>query len=220
MEGIYTIEQAARLARVSPRILRRWINGEGEKEPAFDRKVPLNDADVIGFVDLIQALTIRALRKDRRITLQKVRDTIIEAEKLGVFYPFARKHKTYLFADDIVIKLEDGRLVQVTGKYKQQDLIKPVVELYLDDLSFDSVSGLANEYVPLRDADENRRIVISPKIKYGAPIVHPCGYTVGSLINAVDSEGSIESAAEAYDVNVADVKFALRYDDFLVGIAA
>jgi uncharacterized protein (DUF433 family) len=219
VEGIYTVEQAAHLARLSTRALRRWLDGEGDKAPALVRRMPKNDAEVLGFVDLIQAMAIRAIRNTGKLSLQKVRQTIIESEKLGIRYPFARRHQTYLFADDVVIRLDDDRLIQVTGKYRQQQLIKPVVELYLDDLTFNPDSGLADEYTPLRDSGNGRKIVINPAVKYGAPVVIPCGYTVNSLVTAVDSEGSIQAAADIYDVPEADVKFALRYEDILAGTA-
>jgi uncharacterized protein (DUF433 family) len=85
--------------------------------------------------------------------------------------------------------------------------------LYLDDLTFDPDSGLASEYTPLKD--NGRKIVINPSKQFGAPVVMPVGYTAGALIEAVESEGSIEAAAEAYGVDEADVKLALRYDDML-----
>ena len=178
LDGIYTLDQAAHLARLSPRSLRRWLDGEGEQEPALTRRMPRNDAEVLGFIDFIQALAIRAIRNDGKLSLQKVRQTITEAEKPGISYPFARQHQTYLFADDVVIKLIDGRLIQVTGKYKRQHLIKPVVELFLDDLVFDPETGLANQYVPLKNG--KREIVINPAINYGVPVVMPGGYTVNA----------------------------------------
>jgi hypothetical protein len=39
-------------------------------------------------------------------------------------------------------------------------------------------------------------------------------------VSAVDSEGSIEAAAEMFAVPQADVKLALRYEDILAGTAA
>jgi uncharacterized protein (DUF433 family) len=220
VEGIYPIEQAARLARLSSRSMRRWFNGEGERDAALVRRMPENEVDTISFVDLIQSLAVRAIRHrdEHEVSLQKIRQAINTAASIGIDYPFARKHKTFLFRDDIVIEIGD-RLVQITGKYKRQHLIRPVVELYLDDLTFDPTSGLASEYVPLRDACDDRRIVINPLVKYGSPVVMPVGYTVGSLTAAVDSEGSIEAAADMFQVVEADVKFALRYEDILAGTA-
>lgn len=211
--GLYPLDQAARLARLSPRVLRRWLDGDEASAPALRRRMPKNDADVLGFLDLVQALAIRALRRDGILSLQKVRETIEEAERLGLTYPFARRHQTYSFDDDVVIRFPDDTIIGVTGKYKRQHLITPVVELYLDDLSFNDESGFASRYTPLRDG--TRQIVIDPSIQYGSPTVFPCRYTVGALVSAVDSEGSVAAAADAYGIDEAEVKFALRYDDML-----
>ncbi len=215
--GLYTIDQTARLARLSPRILRRWLDGDpAGGEPALLRDMPKNDAQIFSFVDLVQALAIRALRKERRLSLQRIRVAINHAKELGIDYPFARQHQTYLFSDEVVLDV-GGILVTVTGRHNRQQLMRPIAEPYLYDLSYDA-SGLANEYVPQRDGE--RRIVIRPNLRFGAPVVMPCGYTASTLINAFYSEGSTLGAAKEYDVTEDDVKFALRFDDFLGGIAA
>ncbi|HVT90596.1 MAG TPA: helix-turn-helix domain-containing protein [Tepidisphaeraceae bacterium] len=218
-DGLYTVDQAAHLARLSPRSLRRWLDGEGEKEAAVDRRFPSNELNALSFVDLVQALAIRSIRNAGTLSLQKIRLAIQEANKFGITYPFARQHTTFLFRDDIVIDVA-GQLIQITGQYRRQQLIRPVVELYLKDLTFDPESGLASEWVPLRDAKDDRRIVIKPTLQYGAPVVMNCGYTVNSLVTAVDSEGSPKAAADMYDVPEDDVIFALRYEDMLAGTAA
>jgi hypothetical protein len=200
-EGLYTLDQASRLAQVSPQLLRNWLDGSATREPAVLRRIPGNDAGVIGFVDLIQVLAIRAIRTQRKLSLQKIRATIIAARDLGIEYPLARKHQTFLFSDDVVIRLLSPveRLIQVTGKYKNQQLMRAVAEPYLVDLSYDA-EGLAYEYSPLSDGDS--KIVINPKKQYGAPIVLPCGYTVASLVSAYEGEGSIPGAAMAFEIRL------------------
>jgi uncharacterized protein (DUF433 family) len=219
-EGLYTVDQAARLAQVSPQLLRNWLDGTTTRDPAVFRRIPENDAEVVGFIDLIQTLAIRAIRTSRKLSLQKIRSTIIAARDLGIEYPFARKHQTFLFSDDVVIRVgnpPEERLIQVTGKYKNQHLLRPVTEPYLVDLSYDS-NGLASEYSPLSDGDS--KIVINPKKQYGAPIVVPSGYTVEALVNAYEGEGSLRGAADAFGITETEVKLAVRYDNFLSGIAA
>ncbi len=218
-EGLYTLDQAARLAKVSPRLMTAWLDGTQDREPAVLRRIPPNQARIVGFIDLIQALAIRAIRATRKLSLQKIRATINAAHEKGIDYPFARRHQTFLFADDVVIRLDfpEEILIQVTGKYKHQQLLHAIVEPYLIDLSYDS-QGLAYEYSPLSDGEY--KIVINPRKQYGAPIVLPIGYTVAALVNAYQGEGSLSGAAAAFGVNPTAVKLAVRYDDFLSGIPA
>lgn len=98
--------------------------------------------------------------------------------------------------------------------------MKPILEVYLYDLTFDTLSGLATEWTPLKDSDSDAKIVINPKFQYGAPVVMPRGYTVGALVDAVENEGSAEAAADIFEIPLADVKLALRYEDMLIGTAA
>ena len=223
LEGLYTLDQAAWMARVTPRLLRSWLDGEGTREPAVIRQLPKNDASLLSFIDFVQAMAIRAIRtRDKNpVSLQKIRATIEEARKLDIEYPFARRHLTYLFRDDVVIRLPSDRevIIQVTGKYRQHQLIKEAVELYMKDLVFDDVTGLAKRYTPLRDPITGREVIIDPKVQYGAPVAMPSGYTASALISARYSEGSVEGAAEAMEVDVADIDIALRYNDILAGTA-
>lgn len=171
---------------------------------------------IVTFVDFVQTMAIRSIRQQKRLSLQKIRQTVEASKELGVQYPFARKHQTFLFEDDVVIRLADKRLIQVTGKYKHSQLIRQVVELYMDDLGFDE-EGLANLYTPMKEG-EDRKIVLDPTQRFGAPLVLPCNYTVETLVQMVRAEGSIADAADACDVEEADVKIALRYEDMLSGV--
>jgi uncharacterized protein (DUF433 family) len=213
--GIYTYDQIAHIARLTPQCLTRWFDGTKSSDPAISKRMPVGEHRVLAFLDLVQALAIRAIRKDQKLSLQKVRETIKYAKKLGVEYPFARNHKTFLFNDDVAILLDDETLITATGKYKKHQLMRPVVELYLEDLTFDVDSGLAIEYSPLKNG--GRYILMKPSLQYGAPTVMPVGYTVSALVNAVYGEGSIADAASMFEVEEADVKLALRYEDMLAG---
>jgi uncharacterized protein (DUF433 family) len=166
----------------------------------------------------VPRMAVRAIRRERKIPLNKIREAVAAAEdRFGVTFPFARQHRTFVFNEDIVLELEDGRLVGLSGKYKAQDLIRPVVELYMSRLEFDA-DGLARIYRPMQE--DAYSVVLDPDCRFGAPVVDPTGYTVDALVNAVRTEGSIEAAAQAYDVEIASIRLALQYDDYLAGVAA
>ncbi len=231
LAGIYTVKEASRLAMVSSRMFTRWVNGNAQGAAAVKRYMPESPSGVVSFVDYVQARAIRTIRRERFVdhpdkpgeqirvapSLQQIRQAVEEAEKMGFPYPFARQHTTFVFNDDIVVKLEDGAVVTLTGKYKAQHLIEPIVEPYLFELEFGE-NGLASRDTPLSHGD--RSIVIDPKVKYGTPIVMPCGVSVSALVHAIDEEGGIQGAADAYGVDPKDVKIALKYEDILSGIAS
>jgi len=215
--GLYTPSEAAYLARVSTQMMKRWIHGSKSGIAAVRAQLTDDSEKMITFLDFIQTLAIRAIRKDNthRITLQKIREFIrVAKDEYGIDYPFARRHTTYAFNDDIVLSLsgEESRIIQITGRYKNQDMIRPVVELYMEDLSYDP-SGLARKYTPF--SYHNREIIINPEIRFGEPILYPSGISAFALTDAARSEGSIEAAAEAYEVDRDDIIASLKYEDYL-----
>ena len=154
-------------------------------------------------------MAIREIRCQKRVSLQKIRKTVQKAKENGILFPFATKHTTFVFADDVVLRLNSGQLIQATGKYQNNKLLEPVVYEYLEDIGFDG-QGLAQEYVPIRRA--HRSVTLSPTINYGSPTVLPCGYTVATLLNSVATEGGVDQAADACGVHHVEVELAQEYE--------
>lgn len=214
--GLYTPRQAAFLARVSPQTVSRWVHGDARGLPALRAQLGHDDQRRVTFLDLVQIMAVRAIRRERRVPLTTIREFVEQAEtKYGLTHPFARRHKTYLFGDDIVLRHAD-KIIQLTGEYKDQDLIRPVVELYMEDLSFHN--GLAASFTPLREGE--RFVLVHPQKRMGAPLVMPCGYSVDAILTSLQAEGTPEGAAEVNSIDIADVRLAQRYEDMLAGIAA
>lgn len=210
LDGVYTPKQAATLLGISTRMVNRWAYGESGYCSAIIPQHKSLERELITFLDFVQMLAIRDIRAAQAVSLQKIRKTVIKAREHGIMFPFATKHRTYVFRDDVVIRLDSGQLLQATGKYRNHSLIEPVVYSYLKDLGFNN-RGIANEYRPLRR--KHRSVILAPNIHYGAPTVIPCHYTVSTLLQAVESEGSVEAAADACGINPVDVKLAIEYSE-------
>lgn len=219
--GLYTPQEAAWYARVHTQTLNRWLFGTKTGESVVRHEIS-GDHRAVSFVDFIQMLAIRAIRTQHKeiVSLQKIRAAVDKAsEEFGVSYPFARKHVTYVITKgknrgEIVIRLNDERLVQVTGKKKDQTLIGPIAELYLDSVTWGG-DGLAQEYRPWNHATGGP-IVMNPHVRFGEPIVQKCGYSALALWEANIAEGGIEAAANAYGVEKACVSAACEYIDYLM----
>ena len=208
--GIYSFDQAASLLGITPSMIHRWVYGTVRWQSAIIPERASSLEDLITFLDLIQSMAIRDIRQQRKISLQKIRKTVQVAHEHNIPYPFARRHTAYVFSNDVVLRLNDGRLLQATGKYRKQDLMEPIVSSYLADLSF-SKKGLAESYVPMKSGF--REVRLSPALNFGAPTIHPDGYTVETLVNAVCAEGGISEAANVCNVNPAAIKLAISYEN-------
>lgn len=213
--GLYTPSQAALYARVSTPLMTRWLWGTKSAEAVVRPQLGQEQDRTVTFLDFVQAMAIRSIRIEHRVSLQKIREAVDRASlDYGVEYVFARKHKTFLFGGDVIIKLNDDEYVQVTGTHAHNHMITEVVELYMRDLTFDA-SGLASSFEAYNWKDLT--VTMDPARRFGEPLIQSCGYSAQSLWEAARSEGSCAAASEAYGVRPDEVELACRYYDHLLG---
>ncbi len=219
--GVYSVAEAARYARMPMATLNRWFFGTKSVEPMSRSGITDDRSKRINFTDFVEALAIRSLRVDHGVPLQKIKEAIHNArEKHGIEHPFARKdHRTVLIGKDLHILLkEDGEnQVGLTGRDLGQKSMKPCIEANMKDLDYDA-DGLAVLYRAFTYRDQE--IVLNPKVRFGAPTVAGSGYSAESLWRASFTEGSLEKAAELYEVPVTAVEAAYRYWNQEIGNAA
>lgn len=215
--GLYTISEAALYARVSPAMMNRWLFGTKSGRSVIDPQFGKHEK-VVSFLDLVQTLAIREIRLQRQVPLPKFRQAIKTAkDKLGLTYPFARQHCTYILFDELVIRpREDGdEFIEASGKYRGQRLL-PFVEMYLQNLTFDT-DGLANRYQIF--ASNEVAIIMDPDHRFGEPLL-PSGYTAMSIWEAIVVEGSIDGAAKVYGIPREEAEAAYKFVNEHLGKAA
>ena len=215
--GLYTLGEAAKYARMHPITLARWFKGDNYCE----RVIPLEDTKIITFLDFVQALAIRNLRinyKKYKISLQNIREAIEYASKEhGITHPFAHKHTTFWFEKRIWIQPEGKPLTQASGKGHGQVGFLQIIEKFYEDLSFDPQTGYATSYKAFERmyVGGSHKIVMTPTVRFGEPILDDSGYTPEAICEAAQVEGSYEAAARNYGVSVDQVKICVEYFDYL-----
>lgn len=90
---------------------------------------------------------------------------------------------------------------------RRQHVFRTIVAPSLKDLEFDA-DAVARWY-PL--GLNRRSLVIDPRRAFGKPIAAESGIPAEVLADAVAVEGSVESAARAYEVPVATVRDAVAF---------
>jgi hypothetical protein len=209
--GLYTVAEAALYARVSTPRMTRWLFGTKTGKSVVKPQFGANEK-LVSFLDLIQTLAIREIRIQRKVPLPKFRQAIkVAKDKLGIDYPFARRHCTYLLNDELVILTPgtEDQFVEVSGKHRGQRLF-PFVEMYLTDLTF-SPEGLANSYQIFTSRhQEPIAIRMDPLRRFGEPLL-PSGYTPMTIFEAIKIEGGIEAATKAYGICKEEVEAAYQF---------
>lgn len=228
--GIYTPAEAARYARVQTQLMNRWLFGNKSGGAVIKPQISAQDESerIVTFLDFVQALAIRSIKENYKgVSLRSIRNAVDMARrKYGEEYPFARRHKTYLWVREepgkrgeeneepsceIVLELGPEKHVQLTGEKKGNLVAKEAIELYLHDLAFNE-AGIACEYFPVEKG--GIKISMNPNRHFGDPLV-PSGYAAQTLYDASIAEGSAEAAAKAYGVDVREVELACYYFSFL-----
>ena len=217
--GLYTPAEAGLYVRAKARAISRWIHGEGSTERVVRPQIE-SDERVITFRDLVQALSIRAVRTHaNRVSLQMIRDAVKRAEDdFGIEFPLARKHQLFLFSKGIYIKpCDSGDFIGLSKRNIGQTLLKPIVEPFLDELSY-GIDGFAESWKPEERGEFS--IVLDPHVRFGHPTVSPLNILASSLNDSANAEGSVEAAAEMHDVPIEAVQLAVKYFDSLTGLTA
>lgn len=219
--GLYSLPEAARYAKMHPNTLKTWFGAVSDRVPLRESEIDSPDFRAITFWDLIEAVAIRSFRVDYNISFHKIREALKNAKaEHKIDHPFAhRNHKTVVIGKDLHIFLpEDAENpVQLTGKLHGQKSMKPCIEAYMKDLEFD-VAGMARLYTAFRYKDQE--VILTPKFHFGEPAMRENGYTAETLYRAAVAEGSLERAAELYEVTVDSVDAAYRYWNSELGLAA
>lgn len=219
--GIYTVPEAARITKVRPARIRRWLRGYEFRSPGGTRTSPavwepelpeVEGSLALGFRDLIEVRFVDAFRshgvswKTLRLAAERA------SEILQDTHPFSTKRfKTdgrRIFAELVSETGEELLLDLVKSQYGFRQVIGP--HLY-EGLEFDDSRGAVRWY-PLPGS---RRVVIDPAISFGQPVVHPESVPTAILAKAAQVEPSIDRVARWYEVDPQAVRDAVDYEEQL-----
>lgn len=219
--GSYTTQEAARLLRTPAINVSRWMKGYSyrrngevhESPPLWDTQWPpaKNGQLELGFRDLIELRFVKAFT-EAGIGLLAIRNCLNFARELvGEGRPFStRRFRT----DGRTIFLESaehsGDLEELLDLKKRQYVFGKIIERTFKDLDIDA-SGIK----AWRPFSGKNSIVIDPHRSFGQPIAAESGVPTIVLAEAVEAEGSAERVARLFEVPIAVVKDAVRFESAL-----
>ncbi len=217
----YSCAEVARYLTVSPSTVRAWIRGTttGDKrqfQPVIER--PNSDSNLLSFVNLIEIHVLSSIRRNHRISLQKVRHALNYINnQFQTAHPLAnldfQTDQVDLFVDKF------GEIFQVSGRDSGQISMRAVVEAYLDRIERNP-SGLAIKLYPftrteltgLSIVDQPKVIVIDPQVSFGRPVLVNTGIPTAILAERFKSGESISELRRDYDCKQSLIEEAIRYE--------
>ena len=214
--GLYTVAEAARLTRVPPARIRRWIRGYRYKyaadrearysPPVFPSEiVPIEGARSLSFLDLQEIRFVDAFRR-RGVSWKTLRLAHERGQALvHNSHPFA----TGMFWTDgraILLELAKGD-VALLDIIRGQLAFKRIIEPYLSQLDFEHDQAI--RWWPM---GKHRRVVIDPKRNFGQPIVSKEGVPTAVLAKAYRVERSVVKVTRWFKVEEKSVRDAVAFE--------
>jgi len=217
--GVYSINDASRLTRIGQRRLRRWFSGyefklKGERvtsERVLAGELPIMDGNLaLSFLDLQEARCIAEFRR-RRVGWKALRRAHQQGQReLETTHPFCSGRfknigRTMMY--DAGTREHDDILLDIA---RNQTSFRSVLSPYLHGLEF-----LNDKPVLWFPLNRSTRVVIDPRRSFGVPIVRSEGVQTGILDRSYRAEGSLRRVSKWYEVDIRDVKDAVRFEESL-----
>jgi len=221
-KGIYTLTTAAKILKINPQRMRRWIKGYTypkniecrSVKPLFKTDFEYNPDDVvISFLDLAELLFINTFTQ-YGISIQKIRKAAITASGLlKASHPFAiRKMFTdgkSIFAK-IAQKENDTSLLDLINKqYQFGKIIEPTLYGCIDFNGYD----YAERWWPL---GKKKDIVLDPSRNMGQPILNKYNVRTELIYDLYKSKHNINEISDWYELDKNAIKAAISFEEGLV----
>jgi uncharacterized protein (DUF433 family) len=226
--GIYTLAEAARLARAPVAAISRWLygyaqtkerKGEAHTYTSHPLWVPQYQPDflgekVIGFQDLLELRVVREF-VNHGVPLLVIRRCLETAKQLyGTSHPFTRNRFATdgrtIFAD-IVRDGQEQEMMDLRGKQLVfREIIKP--SLYAG-IEYDG--KFARRWFP--GGGKQKQVVIDPEQQFGKPLLAEEGISTEAIYANFKVEGGDKAAiglvARIFEIHPRKVEAAIRFED-------
>jgi len=202
---MYTIADAARTLHLNSGTLRTWVKGRGRQPAVIDLD---GEGEYLSFFNLIEAHILSSIRRNHELSLQSIR-AAIQYVKLGL--NVARPLIEQKFATDGVDLFSDHLDILLNCSRHGQQAIKPVMELYLKQVEWDSAGAPIRLY-PISHAAKGGQtlIVVSPTLAFGRPVIKGSGVPVEELVSRKQAGDSVRDLVDAFGLPPDVIKEALK----------
>jgi uncharacterized protein (DUF433 family) len=213
---MFSEAEAARLLRVPQSTLHYWLDGGEYRRKTYKpviRLQPRGDRSVT-WAEFVEAGLLREYRRTHRVPMAELRTFIdLLREELGVPYPLAHRKPFVSEGRQLVLQAQDDSGLDadycLVAVIRGQLILTPPAEAFVERVTWEG--DLAAGWRPHDDPDSPVRM--EPDVRFGLPSVK--GVRTEVLWEHIDAGEGIEDVAEAFDLAVRDVRWALAYENSL-----
>lgn len=211
--GIYSIPEAARLVKASPRVVRSWVvAGVGDRVP-----VVVSDYEKIGnqtavsFNNLMELRFISLFSK-AGVKLRHIRAILEEARStFNHPHPFLRRINFRTDGKKIYAEIEKRDRVDLYDlRTRNYEMLDVVLASLRDDVFFNP-DGDAVFWMPRHEIAPN--VIVHPRFSFGRPILKSSQIPTEAIFSAFEAEQEkADVVAELYDLPEEQVYEAVRFE--------
>lgn len=230
--GIYYPAEAARLIRIHPSRLRRWVRGytywthEAYRDKAHKRppvlRHPSGHGDLptmenriaLSFLELMELRVVAELVDRHHRPLQTARrlGSLVAAE-FGTQYPFASRH-WYVEGKRVLASLSRTSTdiaVEVHPRRIRQTALPGMFRPKLKDVEFNPETSLVRRWWPL---GRSKPVVVDPRINFGSPSIEGTRLLT-TIVAGMAEMGGRKETQWAYDLSSSAVDAACDFEAYL-----
>lgn len=214
---MFSEAEAARLLRVPQNTLHYWLEGGQQRGKTYKpivRIEPRGGRVPVTWAEFIEAGLLRQYRRTHGIPMPQLRTFVDDLRRhYGVPFPLAH-HRPFVGSDrQLVLRAQeaaglDAEYCLVAVASGQLILTHPA-EVFVQRVTW--TDDIAAAWRP--HDDERSPVRMNPELRFGRPAVK--GISTEVLWEHAESGEDVEETAEAFDLEPADVRWALAYETSL-----
>jgi uncharacterized protein (DUF433 family) len=220
--GIYTVPEAARLTRVSPGRIRRWLRGyryrartkkQYSSPPLLKSQFePIDNKLALGFLDLMEVRFVDAFLKSG-VSWDMIHKALDRAKEWfpGESHPFCTKRFVTDGRQIFVALHEETNESSLIDIVNSQQVFAEIMQPFIKELEFGEEHRL-ERWWPL---GKDHNITVDPKRNFGQPTVFREGIPTRTLARSVIANGSAEEVARWYEISRDAVEEAVQFEQKL-----
>jgi uncharacterized protein (DUF433 family) len=209
---MFSEAEAARLLRVAQSTLHYWLEG-GERRGRTYRpviRVEAQGARSVTWAEFIEAGLLRQYRRERKVPMAELRSFIdILRARMGIPYPLAHR-QPFVAGKQLVLEAQETAGLDaehcLVAVVREQLILTPASDAFVERVQW-------SDDIPAgwRPHDDPRSPVrMNPDLRFGRPAIR--GISTEVLWERAEGGEDVEEAADAFDMTVEDVRWALAYE--------
>lgn len=211
---IFSEAEAARLLRVAQGTLHYWLEGatrRGKEYPPVIRTEP-RDTRTVTWAEFVEAGMLRQYRRELLVPMLELRSFIDRLrDGLGIPYPLAHAQPFVGDGRQLVWDAQEAIGLDpdfcLVAEVRGQLVLTGPSESFFSRVRWDA-AGVATAWRPAGDPDSPVRI--DPELRFGRPSIK--GISTETLWEHVDAGEDPVETAEAFGIELTDVRWALSYE--------